>query len=165
MVRGGVSVSALDRGQGVGLLMIHEAGTEMSHVAISGVSAPNTEDTNIQTPGWTYIWQTRRPEQLEQNERAAWFEMKSEMMQQVRKDRLGETDIKCGIQRTTTMVMMKTTMITTVMIQAAGIRWACAGRYATRLTGTRILNSVIETAPILPHFTDGEGEVQQDLCS
>lgn len=90
--------------------------------------------------------------------------MKSETMQQVRKDRPGETDIKRGIQCMTTMVMVKTTLMTTVMIQAAGIRWACAGRYATRLTGTRLLNSVIETAPILPHFTDGEAEVQQDLC-
>ena len=111
--------------------MIHEAGKEMSHVAISGVSAPNTEDTNIQTPGWTYIWQTRRPEQPEQNELGEWFEMKSEMMQQVRKDRLRETDIKRGIQCMTTMVMMKTTMMMTVMIQAAGICWARAGRYAT----------------------------------
>lgn len=131
MVRGGVSVSALDRGQGVGLPMIHEAGKEMSHVAIAGVSAPNTEDTDIQTPGWTYIWQTRRPEQPEQNKRGEWFETKSEMMQQVRKDRLGETDIKRGIQCMTTMVMMmKTTMMMTVMIQAAGICWACAGHYA-----------------------------------
>ena len=71
LMSGGVSVSALDRGQGVGLTMIHEAGKEMSHLAISGVSGPNTEDTNIQTPGWIYIRrvrQTRRPKRPEQNE-------------------------------------------------------------------------------------------------
>ena len=40
-------------------------------------------------------------------------------------DRLGETDILCikhGIQRMATMVMMKTTTMTMVMIQAAGVR-------------------------------------------
>lgn len=38
-------------------------------------------------------------------------------------DRLGEIDTLCikrGIQRTATMVMMKTTTMTIVMIQAAG---------------------------------------------
>lgn len=83
-------------------------------------------------------------------------------------DRLGETDILCikhGIQRMATMVMMKTTTMTMVMIQAAGVRQACAGCYTTQLTGTRLLNSIIETDPILPHFTDGQAEVQQDLCS
>lgn len=87
-------------------------------LSISGVSGPNTEDTNIQTPGWIYIRhvrQTRRPKRPEQNEQGEW----SEMMQ----DRLGETDTLCikrGIQRTATMVMMTTTTMTTVMIQAAG---------------------------------------------
>lgn len=52
---GGMGVSVLDGGQG-GLTMIHEGGKEMSHMDIWGESAPNTEDTDIQTalPGWVF---------------------------------------------------------------------------------------------------------------
>ena len=44
----GVGVLVLDRGQG-GVTMLREGGKEMSHLDIWGKSAPNTEDTNIQT--------------------------------------------------------------------------------------------------------------------
>lgn len=154
-------VSALDRGQGVGLTMIHDAGKERSHVAIYFRSKRSQHRGHKHTDPRVDLHSACLTNKEAKAARAEWA-------RGVVWDDAGQT---WGNRHA----------LHQAWHTAHGNNgddedhhnddsddtssWACAGCYTTQLTGTHSLNSIIETDSILPHFTDGEAEVQQDLCS